>query len=310
MIVAISGKISSGKDTVGHIIRQLTCPLSSNNYVHVMQSISRTGFLPADIGHDSDWEIKKFAGKLKQIVALLTGCSGEDLEDQDFKQKLLGKEWDWVHKYVDNVSTKGPVPIGMEDRARKYTYREMLQKVGTEAMRDTIHENVWVNALFADYKHPHQQKDGYVHVKFQGTETYWIPNPLMDMQEYPKWLITDMRFPNELAAVKERGGITIRVDRPIQTILHRSKTQLFENGFWIVTEDCVSDKGMKVPTEHIGTKMTKEDFQWLELPKLSNHPSETALDDAKFDYIIKNHGTIEELVEKVKEVLIKEKIIT
>ena len=33
------------------------------------------------------------------------------------------------------------------------------------------------------------------------------------------------------------------------------------------------------------------------------------LDDATFDYVIYNNGTIEELVNKVKEILIDEKII-
>ena len=39
------------------------------------------------------------------------------------------------------------------------------------------------------------------------------------------------------------------------------------------------------------------------------HPSETALDDYQFDYVIDNNGTIEELIEKVKVILIKEKLI-
>jgi hypothetical protein len=42
---------------------------------------------------------------------------------------------------------------------------------------------------------------------------------------------------------------------------------------------------------------------------LSYHPSETALDDAKFDYEIINDGEIVDLIEKVKTILIKEKII-
>jgi len=41
----------------------------------------------------------------------------------------------------------------------------------------------------------------------------------------------------------------------------------------------------------------------------SKHPSETALDTATFDYIIDNNGTIEELIIKVKKILIKERII-
>ena len=39
------------------------------------------------------------------------------------------------------------------------------------------------------------------------------------------------------------------------------------------------------------------------------HISETALDNAKFDYVIENDGTIEELIEQVKKILIKEEII-
>ena len=39
------------------------------------------------------------------------------------------------------------------------------------------------------------------------------------------------------------------------------------------------------------------------------HESETALDDAKFDYEIINEGTLEDLVDKVREILVKEKII-
>jgi hypothetical protein len=39
------------------------------------------------------------------------------------------------------------------------------------------------------------------------------------------------------------------------------------------------------------------------------HASETALDDAEFDYKIINDGTIEDLVEKVRAILIKEELI-
>jgi hypothetical protein len=79
----------------------------------------------------------------------------------------------------------------------------------------------------------------------------------------PNWCITDMRFPNEMKAVVERKGITIRVTRPVK----KSETT----------------------------------------PRL--HPSETSLDSAIFDYEIINDGTIKDLIEKVEEILIKEKLI-
>jgi hypothetical protein len=32
--------------------------------------------------------------------------------------------------------------------------------------------------------------------------------------KYPNWIITDTRFPNEADAIKNAGGILIRVERP------------------------------------------------------------------------------------------------
>lgn len=80
---------------------------------------------------------------------------------------------------------------------------------------------------------------------------------------YPKWIITDMRFPNELESVVKRNGITIRVTRPVKKGKNTARL----------------------------------------------HPSETSLDKAKFDYEIINDDTMEELVKKVREILIKEKLI-
>ena len=95
---------------------------------------------------------------------------------------------------------------------------------------------------------------------------------------YPNWIITDMRFPNEMEAVKERGGITIRVVRPkIESLVDKMRPY----------SDLV----------HYGIPMPEE------------HPSETALDNHEFDYEIINDGEIVDLIEKVKEILIKSAII-
>lgn len=89
--------------------------------------------------------------------------------------------------------------------------------------------------------------------------------------KYPSWCITDVRFPNEAKAIKDRGGLLIRVNRLNST---------------------PQDGHIFVPN------------------KDRTHPSETSLDNyEEFDYVIKNEGTIEELIEKVREILIKEKII-
>jgi hypothetical protein len=252
MIIGINGKIGSGKDTVGKIIQWLTKPELDGQYV---------GFQTYDdvtLERCSPFKIKKFAGKLKTTASLLTGIPVEKFEDQEFKKQEMPEEWWYKNVYDagwDKKWTKEtinyPTHTFTESHIVKTTYRQFLQNLGTEAMRDGLHTNVWVNALFADYKGIITEP-----AKFGGTA----------IGEYPNWVITDMRFPNEMDAVKQREGITIRV---------------------------VRDYALRGGPED---------------PK-NQHPSETALDDSHFDYEIINDGTIEDLIEKVREILIKEDVI-
>ena len=225
MIIGINGKINSGKDTVGKIIQYLHCHNTGKITIEdVVSNPEHEWWLE----EQSMFEIKKFAGKLKQIGSLLTGIPVEKFEDQEFKKLPMGLEWEM-------------------------TYREFLQKLGTEAMRDGLHTNVWVNALFADYI---RNDDKLIRITEENLEEW-------QEGKYPNWIITDMRFPNEMEAVEEREGITIKVIR------------------------------------NNGTRAID----------INPHASETALDDAEFDYEIINDGTLEDLVEKVREILTKEKII-
>ena len=183
---------------------------------------------------NNKYEEKCFADKLKDIICIFINSTREQLEDESFKSKELGEEW-WYFK-----GRNGSLIPYSEDSKRneedliKPTPRFLLQFIGTDLLRNQLHPEIWVNSLFTDYQ----------------------PNNLI----YPSWCITDMRFLNEMEAVKKRGGITIRVNRNLE----ESKDQ---------------------------------------------HESETELDNAEFDYVITNDGTIEELIEKVREILTKEKLI-
>jgi hypothetical protein len=121
------------------------------------------------------WEIKKFSGKLKQIASILLGMPEHLFENQDFKSEMLGEEW-WKN---------------YGDFYHQTTVRDFLQHLGTDAIRNGLHSNAWVNALMADYK----------------------PRKL-DQYNPSNWIVTDVRFPNEAEAIKDRGGIIIRIDRP------------------------------------------------------------------------------------------------
>lgn len=199
MIVGISGKLGSGKDTVASMLRYA---IFKKN--HPESKIVWTPEL--NMSRITDWRIKRFADKLKDMVCMMIGCTRETLEDREFKEKELGSEW-W---YFRGTSISGPptlIPyLGNEEYATgeilstfvliKMTPRLLMQLLGTECGRQILHPNVWVNALMADYVHSGENIE----------DTY-------DMN-YIKWLIPDTRFPNEAEAIKARKGILIRVERP------------------------------------------------------------------------------------------------
>ena len=204
MIISITGKIGSGKDTIAEIIQQST---------------------------QLDWEVKKFAGKLKTIAELLCGVPKQNFESQEFKKTQMSEEW------------------GM-------TYREFLQKLGTEALRSNLHENVWINALFSDYK---------AKTVAVGTSEFDIT----EKDEFPNWIITDTRFPNEMDAVKSKNGLVIKVERTLKL-----------------------RKGYDTPNE---TDLHPSETS------LDNY--------TEWDYVIENNGTLEELRAKVMLILEKENLI-
>ena len=270
MIISISGKIGSGKDTVGNILQILIdMPHFSNKAV--IEYLDKK-----DINYS--YENKKFADKLKDIVCLLIGCTREQLEDRDFKETSLGEEWTrysvangfWSHsdnnpshKMMDSKQCtkeeyEEEVKINWQTAYKTvYTPRLLLQHIGTELFRNQIIDGIWVNALMSEYK-PKEELVGTTPENIQWGEVY------------PNWIITDTRFPNELQAVKDKGGINIRVNRP------KERELILRNA-----------------TSIIDTRKTLE----------PEHKSETALDNAEFDYVILNNGTIEDLVNECRNII-------
>ena len=275
MVIGISGKIGSGKDTVAKIIQLLSEESNLdkwkwNNEEDILHDINVE---PSD---SCKWEIRRFADKLKDTVCDWIGCTRAQLEDREFKEKPLGEEW---NKYVViPANSSEPLSLDSREKAERIaltyglrlsksgkvlehssvreiimTPRKMMQLLGTEAGRKIIHPNIWVNTLMNEYI-PYLEK---------------LPTDSnANVQKYhrePKWLIPDTRFPNEAQAVRDRGGILIRVNRPPSLETNR-------------LPDSLQDMREK-------------------------HPSETALDEwTDWDYLIENDGTIEQLLTKVKEI--------
>lgn len=242
MIIAYSGKKGSGKDLSGAITQALVDKPSTFDK---MDTVTEEDVM-YKVWDAPTFKNVKFADKLKDIICLLLGCTRERLEDRDFKERELDPIW-WYWKGQGDLITIEEYR-DLDTMSKQYfelvktTPRLLLQLMGTECGRQILHPNLWVNAVMANYK---------------PTGEF---NIIDDRSIYPDWVITDMRFPNELVSIKSKGGLTIRVNR------------------------------------------TSEIYG-------GEHESETALDNAVFDYSIDNSGTIKDLVEKIKGILIKEKII-
>ena len=331
-LIGISGKISSGKDTIGKILQILL----NNPHLNNEGVLS---FLKKDINFDSPyyktWQIKKFADKLKDIICILLGCTREQLEDREFKEKELGEEW-WYYKsninygvdlgYTTDFEFIKNQLIPYSDSQRytevinkldnnpkfkgkygldliKLTPRLLLQLLGTQIGREIIHPNIWVNALMSEYDKGIQ--------KIEKSTTY-EDNRVNHGYNKNNFIITDTRFPNELKAVKDRKGITIRIDRfkegdkvywtdPDTTEFAEGASSGVYSIIKLYDEFCLlsNDVGSEAEVPYHEIKLYIED----------QHESETVLDNAEFDYVIQNIGTLEDLTDKVREIIVKEKLL-
>jgi hypothetical protein len=174
-IIALSGYAKSGKNTVAGIIQYLL----TKSPIHLAESTLKDyGMTQWLLEGESGWKQKGFADKLKETASLLTGIPYAQFHDQDFKLTNLPSQWN--------------------NHGMPMTVREFLQKLGTDALRDGLHPNTWVNALMSEYK------------------------PELN------WIITDCRFINEANAVKKENGIIVRVNRPgiVPVNSHPSETGL------------------------------------------------------------------------------------
>lgn len=294
-LIGISGKMSSGKDEVGKRLQHLlTRPDMGFESFCLLDDYERS----------SKWKIKKFAGKVKEIASILTGIPEEDFEKREVKESFLGPEWSrqsrqlpktW-YTYDSIAYFANHVKVPLEDYIKKFkkidenvyiyieektsvpmTVREMLQIIGTNAIRDRLHPDAWVNAMFADYKLVSQK---LITVDFTKNTLEEYPETVVT--EVPNWIITDVRFENEAEAIKKRGGILIRVSREASDSMFSVENSVLFNP---------------------------------EIPKLPRsrremqHESETALDHYKgFDFLIKNNYGLKEL-QKSLHYLVKFKLM-
>lgn len=132
------------------------------------------------------------------------------------------------------------------------TPRWVLQQWGTEVCRKSFHEDVWVASL---------------------------ENKLRSTTD--NIVITDCRFANEVKALKNAGGIVLRVERGPQPAWYEYAYTLYN------TE---SDN-----TGNLEVRRTLED--------MGIHASEYSSVGLKYDYYIDNNDTIDHLHKQIKSII-------
>lgn len=127
------------------------------------------------------------------------------------------------------------------------TPRLVLQLWGTEVGRQAFHNDIWIASL----ENKLRKSDGDV-------------------------VITDCRFPNEVQAIKNAGGIVIWVSRG-------ALPEWYQYAY-------DANRGSQEAAER--------------LKEYNIHASETAWVSTNFDCVIRNNGTLEDLYGKVKDLVL------
>lgn len=131
------------------------------------------------------------------------------------------------------------------------TPRWILQYWGTEVCRRAFHDDIWIAA---------------------------VENKLSKSQD--DIVISDCRFPNEIAAIKQQNGLVIRVKRG-------------PNPEWYRHAEAVN-----AGPRFIGWALSKAKMEDYKI-----HPSETSWIGSDFDHVIDNNNSLDELYSQIDALL-------
>lgn len=186
----------------------------------------------------------------------------------------IRSQWE-AEDLMRSLQKEYPNHVEVRGIEKHFTYREMLQYIGTDLLRNQFHPDIHVMALFSEYKKKADSWDD------QGNTT---------VESYPNWVISDTRFKNEAEFIRSKGGLLVRVER-YQVDEQAVEKNNPEKIYTVMYHDGVGIVGKPVD----GGEEKFLNYEDIRKHKPNAHPSETELDDYEFDVVIYNGDNLERL---------------
>ncbi|WP_156250846.1 hypothetical protein [Pseudactinotalea terrae] len=184
-LIGVSGRLRHGKDTWAETLRVHAAHMAfadalrslvtaQDSIVHVRCNGTRL----------ADSDLRWFGESGRLLDATMT-CGIPELADEELAKRFLLTQNPIISgpreiRYTDLVDAVGYTAAKNNPEVRRY-----LQVTGTDAGRRLIRDTIWVDTAMG--------------------RAAQVAGPV---------LFTDVRFPNEAAAVREAGGYLVRVVRP------------------------------------------------------------------------------------------------
>ena len=231
-IVGIAGKKQSGKNTTANILHGIVlkdqglvrdCNIDGDGKLVILTSnsqgeedwgefdVTRKDAAFVEYAEHNMWphvKLYSFADNLKQICVDLFSippecASGTDEQKNQPQEHLL---WENMPKAINSSMMKKLLPPDARTshgwKEGPMTAREFMQFLGTDVMRK-MYEPVWVQSCVNKIKH----------------------------EQSSLAIVADVRFPNEVDAIKNAGGSVVRLNRANRADNHPSETALDDYDF-------------------------------------------------------------------------------
>lgn len=223
MIIGLSGKKQSGKSTSGNFLFSIyMANLQVAEKIHIndkgqievsdlLGNRAYQGVFDPSYSRSNDYIIQKLFDTIHPEIKIY---SFADILKQNICMDILGMSYDQC--YGSDEDKNSLTDMFWEDKPM--TSRDVMQFIGTDVFRK-LYSNVWVDATLNRV-----QKD-----------------------KTKLAIITDCRFPNEVNAIKNRGGKVIRLTRSPFVSDHISENILDQDVYdWSNFDYIIDNKDMSI----------------------------------------------------------------